>query len=258
MNEIILPSVPSTNTWAAANAAGLPSPSMVCALCQPEGRGQRGNSWESEPGQNLTLSFFVRPDRGFAPREQFLMSEATALAVVDTLRHFGIESKVKWPNDIYCGDMKICGILIEHSLMGSSIIHSIAGIGLNVNQTLFLSDAPNPISMAMVAGRSFNPAEVRRVLAERWWSRMAPFASLPESRDDLQAGSGGTPWKESLHTEFLDSLWRNDGEPHLFMETSSQKHFEAIIADVDPAGPILLRLSDGSTRSFAFKEISWL
>ncbi len=127
---------------------------IVAVRCQTGGRGQKGNSWEAQPGKNLTFSAMWKP-RGIAAREQFSISEAVALAVVDFLEDAGINAKVKWPNDIYVDDRKICGILIEHSVMGTEISRTIAGVGINVNQREFLSGAPNPVSMASIAGTEF-------------------------------------------------------------------------------------------------------
>ena len=113
---------------------------MVTAYRQTAGQGQRGNSWEAEPGKNLTFSILYRP-AGLPPMAQFAMSEAVALAVVDFLGVHGLEAKVKWPNDIYVGDRKICGILIRHSITATCVDYSVIGVGINANQTEFLSDA---------------------------------------------------------------------------------------------------------------------
>lgn len=166
MNLRLLESVDSTNNYAKANAASLPSPTMVVAREQTAGRGQRGNSWESEPGANLTFSVFVRLPE-FPARRQFAVSEAVALAVADTLGVFGVQAKVKWPNDIYVGDRKICGILIEHALMGAELMHTVIGVGINVNQKRFLSPAPNPVSMRQLLGKETPVVAVREEVAAR-------------------------------------------------------------------------------------------
>ncbi|MDE6023615.1 MAG: biotin--[acetyl-CoA-carboxylase] ligase, partial [Muribaculaceae bacterium] len=132
MEIIHLEEVDSTNAYIKREAAGLEAPVMVVARSQTAGRGQRGNTWESEPGKNLTFSVLIRPD-SFPAISQFSISEATALAVSDFLRLNNIDSKVKWANDIYVGDRKICGILIQHSLAGFNIGYSVLGIGINVN-----------------------------------------------------------------------------------------------------------------------------
>ena len=124
MNYLELEETASTNTYATQHAGELADMTMVTARRQSAGRGQRGNSWESEPGRNLTFSLFFRPPRSLHPRSQFFISEAVALAIADALAGRGVEAMVKWPNDIYCGDRKICGILIEHSLFGDHIRRS--------------------------------------------------------------------------------------------------------------------------------------
>lgn len=242
MRVKIFDSLPSTHNWLKKNR-DFPSDTLVFAEHQPQGRGQRGNSWESEPYSNLTFSFRYSPD-GVPPRSQFSISEALAMAVVDTLGFFGISASVKWPNDIYVGDSKICGILIDHSLCNADRIDStVASAGLNVNQLAFLGDAPNPTSMAMVCNRDFNISEVRNVLNENISLRM-PQASTPEGR-------------ANLHREFMDSLWRGDGKFYPFRITRSGEVKLASIVEVDPAGPITLRFDDGSSEVFYFKEISF-
>ena len=112
--------VDSTNTYLKEHPSEVPAGTMLAARTQKAGRGQRGNSWESEPGKNLTFSFRAE-NLPLRPSEQFAVSEATALAIVALLRDYDIEAKVKWPNDIYVGNRKICGILIENSIMGDMI-----------------------------------------------------------------------------------------------------------------------------------------
>ena len=161
MNFLLLEQVDSTNSYVSVHAGELDDMTMVIADTQTAGRGQRGNSWESEPGRNLTFTLLHRPE-GIAPREQFAISEATALAIADFLEETGIRAKVKWPNDIYADDGKIAGILIELSLTGSAITDSRIGVGLNVNQREFRSDAPNPVSMANLLGAD---TDISRVAA---------------------------------------------------------------------------------------------
>lgn len=243
MKIVELESVGSTNSWVAAHVGEMEGTTMVAARSQSAGRGQRGNSWEAEPGCNLTLSVFLRPPMGFHPRSQFSISEAVALGVADTLGLFGIEAAVKWPNDIYVGDRKIAGILIEHSLLGPSIQHTIAGIGLNVNQERFLSPAPNPVSMTNVAGRRFSLAEVRERLAENLERR------FEETWDPKK--------RENLHTEFQRRMWRGDGRAWPFRDRASGETFKACIENVEPSGMLNLR-TDSELRSYAFKEVEFL
>lgn len=195
---------------------------------QTAGRGQRGNSWEAEPGKNITLSLILRPEQLPAMR-QFELSEAVALAVADTVESLGIgHVAVKWPNDIYVGDRKIAGILIENTLSGNLISRSIVGIGLNVNQREFHSDAPNPVSALQLTGREHNVEDLALRMVQRILDRLS-LDNHSEYRRRLWRGTGIWPWR-----------------------TAQGQTFSAAIADVEPDGH--LRLS-GNHPPFAFKEI---
>lgn len=217
----------STNSALPRNAA---HGDALMALEQTAGRGQRGNSWEAEPGRNITLSLMLRPENLAAVR-QFEVSEAVALGVSDLLMELGVENvAVKWPNDIYVDDRKICGILIENALSGSLISHSIAGIGLNVNQRRFRSDAPNPVSLIQLTGREHD----LRALAER-------MIELILAR--LERGNN--------HEDYRRRLWRGTGEWP--WRTPDGEQFTASITDVLPDGR--LRLS-GRPAPYPFKSVA--
>lgn len=241
MNYLELEETPSTNTYATQHAGELADMTMVTARRQSAGRGQRGNSWESEPGRNLTFSLFFRPPRSLHPRSQFFISEAVALAIADALAGRGVEAMVKWPNDIYCGDRKICGILIEHSLFGDHIRHTVAGAGINVNQREFRSDAPNPVSMVQLLGHDTDLTALRAEVAEAIERRLSVL--------------GGDT--ESLHREYLSRLWRGDGGMYPFRDVRAGEEIEATIEGVAPDGTLRLRLRDGSVRDYAFKEVEF-
>ena len=235
--HVHLDSVDSTNNWMKENAAMRPHGFTVSAGSQIAGRGQRGNSWESAPGQNVTMSMLLRPT-GVDAARQFVISEAVALGVVDTLRHFlGPEAPVavKWPNDIYWNELKICGILIENVLRGREIIQSIAGIGLNVNQQEFMSDAPNPVSMWQIAGCEFSVGEVTDTLRRNVISRCL----LSE---------------KELHEAYLNALWRREGF-YPYRDAASQRRFMARIAGISPSGRLSLEEQDGPAHVYAFKEV---
>lgn len=146
-----LESVNSTNDWSKEHMNQLLDMSVICAKVQTSGRGQGDHKWHSEAEKNLLFSILLK-EPSITSNEAFAVSAISALALVEVLSKYGIEAKIKWPNDIYVGDKKICGLLIEHSLRGSSISWSIIGVGLNVNQTVFPSDLPNPTSMAIQSG----------------------------------------------------------------------------------------------------------
>ena len=124
---------------------------VVMANFQTAGKGQRGNSWESEAGKNLMFSILMYPEF-LEARKQFLLSQAISLAIKEELDTFSDGFSIKWPNDIYWYKKKICGMLIENDLMGNSIKKSIAGIGVNINQEQFHSSAPNPVSLWQITG----------------------------------------------------------------------------------------------------------
>lgn len=244
MKFLVLEEVDSTNSYVAAHAEELADKTMVMAATQSAGRGQRGNSWESEPGKNLTFTFLWRPE-GFQPRHQFAISEAAALAITDYLKSEGIEAKVKWPNDIYVDDRKISGILIEHSITPSEIEHSRIGIGLNVNQTLFVSDAPNPVSAANIDGKT---RDISRVAAQ-------VGTCLEKRLDQISTAEG----REAIHSEFIECLWRGDGKPHPFRKAYTGDEFMGIIKDVDPSGPIVIAENEsGEVTSYFFKQIEFI
>ncbi len=138
----------SSNDEARRAIDSLDNLSVVAVRCQTKGRGQRTNTWETAPGQNLTFSVVLK-DFEILPKEQIAISQITALSVVDFLRMHGIESNIKLPNDIYVGNKKICGILIENSICSNRLRWSIVGIGINVNQTTFPSSLPNPTSILL-------------------------------------------------------------------------------------------------------------
>ena len=125
---------------------------VVVADYQTAGRGCGTNRWESERGKNLLFSVMLHPENVPANR-QFQISRAISLAIVDALGEWVGDLSIKWPNDIYWRNGKLAGILIENSLQGSMIRDSIIGVGLNVNQRAFHSDAPNPVSMYQLTGQ---------------------------------------------------------------------------------------------------------
>ena len=138
----------SSNDEARRAIDSLDNLSVVAVRCQTSGRGQGTHTWESAPGENLTFSVVLK-EPGIFPNEQIAISQITALAVVRFLALHGIDAKIKLPNDIYVGDRKICGILIENTLCAGKIKWSIVGIGINVNQTTFPSSLPNPTSILL-------------------------------------------------------------------------------------------------------------
>lgn len=235
----------STNSMLAEIASKSPHGTVIAVECQTAGRGQRGNSWEAEPGRNITMSMLFRSE-SVAPAAQFIISEIVSVTVVAFLkRHLpaGAHVAIKWPNDIYVSDKKICGILIEHSLRAGRIEHSIAGIGLNVNQRTFHSDAPNPISMIDFTGCELPLLSLTDELVSMLARNFERF-DKPEMH-------------QQLHKLYIDSLWRYD-TMHPYIDTASGEQFTARIVHVEPSGIIHLIDSEGSERVYAFKEVAFV
>jgi BirA family biotin operon repressor/biotin-[acetyl-CoA-carboxylase] ligase len=213
---------------------------IILAQRQTAGRGQRGHTWESREGENLTFSLLLEP-QFLPPSEQFLISECVALGVCDALLHYGIEAQIKWTNDIYIGDRKLAGILIEHKLQGSALARTVAGIGLNVNQKAFSDDLPNPISMAQATGREFDREEVLQIVAT---SLMARYEQLRE---------GGA---KELQTDYHQRLYRL-GLEHCYALPDGSR-FRGIIRGVEPTGALRIENERGELLSFLFKEVEFV
>lgn len=207
---------------------------------QSEGRGQRGHSWHSTEGENLTFSVVLHPT--FLPIvEQFLLSEVVALALVDAMAEYGIECRIKWTNDIYARDSKLVGVLIEHSLAGDTLARTIVGIGLNVNQTEFPSDLPNPTSMALQRSAKFDREEVLRCFMHK----------LEEWYDVLSSGN-----KQLVESTYVSRMYHLL-EEHPYMLPSGEV-VRALIRGVRPSGELILEHHDGIVREYAFKEIEFV
>lgn len=213
---------------------------IILAQRQTAGRGQRGHTWESREGENLTFSLVLEP-LFLPPSEQFLISECVALGVCDALLHYGIEAQIKWTNDIYIGDRKLAGILIEHKLQGSALARTVAGIGLNVNQKAFSDDLPNPISMAQATGREFDREEVLQTVAT---SLMARYEQLRE---------GGA---KELQADYHQRLYRL-GQEHCYALPDGSR-FRGIIRGVEPTGALRIENERGELLSFLFKEVEFV
>lgn len=203
---------------------------------QTSGRGQRGNSWEAEANKNLTFSLLLKPI--FIPiKEQFILSQITSLAIKKVLDSYTSDIHIKWPNDIYWRDKKIAGILIENTLSDSGIENSIIGIGLNVNQTLFTSDAPNPISLKNILGVEFDIIELLNSIV----NQIQSYYLIVKTGD-----------AEQIAEQYKKSLYRKSG---YYFYNDGLHTFQAKIKNVQPTGHLVLETIDGEIRIFAFKEV---
>ena len=233
--------VDSTNNYAAKESLtkSLNEGTVFVATCQQSGRGQGQSSWESEKGLNLTFSFVLYPKQVEVIR-QFTISMAISLGVVDFLNQFTSQVSIKWPNDIYVEDKKIAGILIETSISSGKISRAIIGIGLNINQEKFVSDAPNPVSLRNLTSKVYDLNQMLGVLCKSLEQRYFQLISDKDSRinDD---------YERHLYQKGEWSDYRSDNV-----------EFEGKIKGVDPDGRLLIETRKGEVRCFDFKEVAFL
>lgn len=208
---------------------------------QTAGRGQRGNSWEAAPGKNLLFSFVLFP-RFIEARLQFQLSRIISLAIKEELETYAGNISIKWPNDIYWKDRKICGILIENDLTGRYISQSIAGIGINVNQEAFYSSAPNPVSLKQITGQQYDMLELLKNTMLRIRSY---YKLLSLSTNDA----------ETIICRYEKSLFRKEGM-HKYKDASGE--FLARIVCVEPEGRLILEDETHARRGYMFKEVEYI
>jgi BirA family biotin operon repressor/biotin-[acetyl-CoA-carboxylase] ligase len=231
--------LPSTNDYAAKILISeqLAEGTVIMANHQTAGRGQMGNSWETEAGQNLTLSVIFHP-RFLLARKQFGFNQTISLAVRDTIAEFSEKLvKVKWPNDILIGKRKTCGILIQNTLAGVNIQSSIVGIGINVNQRRFATELTKASSLALELGR---PVDLEDLMESLFHHLEARY---------LQLKQGGL---EGIQTSYLTHLFQI-GEQREYAYADGQTFLGTIIG-VDPSGKLRVETQKG-IELFAIKEI---
>lgn len=235
-----LKEVDSTNNFLRQQAHADPSQMLVAvADYQTAGRGQGTNRWESALEMNVLMSILVHP-KGIAAHDQFVLSMAGALAVRDALSTFADGFSVKWPNDIYHADGKVSGTLIETTLTGRDIRDCIFGVGINVNQQRFQSDAPNPVSICHIVGHSVSREEV----VGRTIQAFDAYLSMAED------GQG-----EEISRRYHAHLYRRTGL-HRYADAAGE--FLAKTIGVEPDGHLILRDEDGHDRRYAFKEVKYI
>lgn len=238
-------SIGSTNTYLRELKGGDPAYDYEVAVAdfQTAGRGQKGNTWESEQGKNLLFSILAHP-RNIKVRDQFYLSEAIALAVSDAViavigPEFAGGVSVKWSNDVYWKDFKMAGILIENTLQGDRILDTVAGVGLDVNQEVFLSDAPNPISLKNITGRVFDRDALLTDIVER-------FIGYMERAEQDRA---------DVDRMYRERLYRREGY-HPFRDAAGE--FEACIEGIRPDGCLMLLTRGGEHRVYEFKQVQFI
>lgn len=206
---------------------------------QTRGKGQRGNHWEGERGKNLLFSIALYPS-ALPASSSFILSEIMSLSVIDVLDKWLTDVSIKWPNDIYWADRKLGGMLIENEWEQGTVSLSVAGVGLNVNQSIFRSDAPNPVSMCQIAHREFDlPTLLQHIV--------------------VQVANWFAQWETRGRTYVHDAYVRRLYRLHTYAPYRDRKgEFVARIDDVKPDGNLLLTDLEGRVREYAFKEIQFI
>ena len=220
---------------------------VVWAGYQTAGRGCGTNSWESARGENLLFSVLIRP-REVRAADQFILSMANALALRDTMEDYVEDVKIKWPNDIYWRDCKLCGTLIETTLRGQYVGDCIIGTGINVNQRRFLSDAPNPVSLRQILGHD---TDCRGVLQK-------VLGNIAKYMD--RVGAGPVPARranwEAIRAQYRSHLYRLlETHPYRFADGSVKR---CRLVNVTDDGHLELRPDSGETLHLAFKEVQFV
>ncbi len=211
---------------------------IVSTDFQTAGKGQVGNSWESEKAKNLLFSVLLFPHK-IAIKEQFLISQIISLAIKNVFDKYAEGFTIKWPNDIYWNNKKIGGILIENSLFKNRIQKSIIGIGLNINQELFLSNAPNPISLKQIKAKEQNREEILEKIIIEFESI---YTNMPTS---------------TIRQLYAHNLYRKNGY-HSYFDVENKEEFTAKIDRIENDGRLILIDKDNTERAFYFKEVEYI
>lgn len=233
-----IPQVDSTNDLLKSmlREQQLPEGFIVCAGFQHAGKGQTGNSWESAEGENLLFSMALYPLR-IRVEEQFLISQLVSVGIKNTLDKYIDNLSVKWPNDIYWNDKKLGGILIENSLQSGRIKSTVLGIGINVNQRNFISNAPNPVSMFQITGKQHN---IEELMLEIRNSILNVYRQMNPTL---------------IRANYSEILYRKSG---FYLYKTVDESFLAQLVSVHPDGCLELETKAGEHKSFYFKEVQFV
>jgi len=233
----VLPSCPSTNSYIAQKLqkGQLKNGEVIITDNQTEGRGQRGNVWESENGKNLTFSIGIF-DLELPITEQFRLHFITSLAIIKTINENTLaKASIKWPNDIFIGDKKVAGILIENNIRKNEIYSSIIGIGLNVNQLLF--ETNHATSLALETYQEHHKDEILRSFLEN-------FEHFIFRKED----------KKSLEELYLKNSFRLNT---IAKFKDDNGNFKGIIRGLNTEGMLLIE-KEGKIISYNFKEVAYI
>ena len=238
---IFIENLTSTNTYSLSLLRNeTPSEgTIVYTNYQTGGRGQTGNVWESEDGKNLLFSIILYPF-SIKPPDQFIISKVISLGICDFLKEFTSKVTIKWPNDIYVGNDKIAGILIENLLMNGKIESCVAGIGININQEIFRSDAPNPVSLTLLTGETYQLTYCLKKLA----------ANLDLRYKQLINGKFS-----KINSDYISNLYRL-GEWHNYR--NSDKIFTGRIVSITTTGMLQIEEQNGLIHDYSFRDVDFI
>jgi BirA family transcriptional regulator, biotin operon repressor / biotin---[acetyl-CoA-carboxylase] ligase len=231
----------STNTKAALllSSNDIPEGAVIYTNYQSDGRGQKGNRWESEDSKNLLISIVLFPSM-INPADQFLISMTVSLGICDFLRRHIPQCSIKWPNDIYVNNDKIAGILIENSVLGGQIEKTIAGIGLNINQLKFKGDAPNPVSLSLLTGVVYDISVCLNQL----------LSDIDGRYKQLLSGEF-----KIIKQEYVSLLFRFKEWSH-FSDLSGR--YKGRIISVADNGALTIEKQSGNIKEYSFKEVDFI
>jgi len=237
-------SVASTNTIAieGLSTGQLGEGDIIWADEQWQGKGNGSNSWESEAGKNLTFSLVVSP-HFLPPDEQFILTQMVSLVLLDTLKVLLPKQKcsIKWPNDIYVNNKKIAGVLIQNIIKGSLFDSSVIGVGFNVNQEIFHSDAPNPVSLIHFTNQVTDLFPLLEKIADK----------ISDYYEMIKSNTLSASIKEKYnHALFQKNVWASYEDEHGI--------FEGCITGVDIFGRLQIQDRSKKIRLFAFKDVRFI
>ncbi|NQX97595.1 MAG: biotin--[acetyl-CoA-carboxylase] ligase [Flavobacteriales bacterium] len=210
---------------------------LITTKNQIKGRGQKGNTWESEPGKNLTFSVYLKPN--LLIQNQFIISKVISLGIIDFLTNLGLKKlKIKWPNDIYCERSKISGILIENALKGNKIYSSVVGVGLNVNQFSFNSKN-NPTSIIKEIG---NEQDLDELLNQLLFFIEKRYLALKTGKE------------KNINNDYLKFLY---GINEVLNFKVDNEILSGEISGINPIGKLRVKINN-QIKEFDLKEIEFL
>jgi BirA family biotin operon repressor/biotin-[acetyl-CoA-carboxylase] ligase len=241
---IVLSTTESTNNYAMAklHAGIVQHGTCFFAVEQTQGRGQRGRQWLSDPGDNITMSIIYAPIHNVSANVvafPFLLSAIMALGCYDFIKDYGIQDvSIKWPNDLYIGDRKAAGILIDNIYKGSAWLWSVVGTGVNINQEIFPEDASRAVSLKMLTGTHYNSINAGKLL----------FHFLSNRLDKFQLSSA-----DEIMSEYNLHLYRRGAEVKLKKDNII---FTALISHVTANGELIT--SAGTEQAFNVGEVEFI